>query len=170
MRDPLNIALQPSGRLLALTCSVLLLAAGSVLVCAMAALPKAALLAAITFAAPWVIWREVLLRAPDSAATLRFREDRVEMGLRAGRCWSGRVLPSSVALPWLVVLAARDEGGRRRRYLTLFPDSVAPEQWRELQVWLRWGIPLRPARSDGAAGSPAAPYPGRGAGSRDNPG
>lgn len=88
--------------------------------------------------------RHARLRLPRSVAALeltreREAELRCEFALRDGRRITGRVLGSSVALPWLVVLAVRPEGSRLSRHLALLPDSLPPEDFRALRVALRWG-------------------------------
>jgi len=47
-----------------------------------------------------------------------------------------RVHPHTLVLPFLVVLVYRQEG--RVRSLTMLGDSLAPEDFRQLRLWLRW--------------------------------
>jgi hypothetical protein len=52
--------------------------------------------------------------------------------------WSpARLLDAAVPVPWLAVVSLRDGLGRRRTAVVL-PDSLAPEAFRRLRVWLRW--------------------------------
>lgn len=57
----------------------------------------------------------------------------------------GRVLAGSVAFASLIVLRVRleDEGPTRR--LVVLRDSLAPTDYRQFQIWLRWVVPVKPA-------------------------
>jgi toxin CptA len=90
--------------------------------------------------------RDVWLRLPGSVVgmdLLRDRETglRVELTRRDGGRLAGRVLGSSLALPWLVVISLRPDGFRRARHVTLLPDTLSGEEFRVLRVALRWGYP-----------------------------
>ena len=63
---------------------------------------------------------------------------RCELALRGGHRVAGRVLASSVALPWLVMINLRPDDSRRTRRVTLLPDSLVAEEFRALRVALRW--------------------------------
>lgn len=51
------------------------------------------------------------------------------------------VLGSSTVTPQLTVLNLQLAKTAQRRHLVLLPDSLAPEAYRQLRVWLRWGPP-----------------------------
>jgi hypothetical protein len=55
---------------------------------------------------------------------------------RAGTARPARVEDDSLVLPWLIVLAVREDGRRRAR-LVLWPDSADREAQRQLAVYLR---------------------------------
>lgn len=47
------------------------------------------------------------------------------------------VLEQATVWPWLLVLNLRHRHSGKRQTLYFFPDSAAPEQQRQLRVWLR---------------------------------
>ena len=58
-----------------------------------------------------------------------------------------QILPDSVASPYWVVLRVRLENEAREYHLTLLPDQMPAEQFRQLIVCLRWLIKTDPAPS-----------------------
>ncbi|HET9699925.1 MAG TPA: protein YgfX [Burkholderiales bacterium] len=153
---PLRLALRPS-RLLGVALAVA--HAGAALVLWAAAAPDWASIAGtvvlgVSFGFHWL--RDARLRLPRSVVALAFTRDRetglrCEFTLRDGRRIGGRVLGSSVALPWLVVLGVRPDASRRSRRLALLPDALAREEHRALRVVLRWAY-ANDALRDPAAG------------------
>ncbi|HEX6827728.1 MAG TPA: protein YgfX [Burkholderiales bacterium] len=152
---PLRLAPVPSRRLglvLAvahLGAAVLLWAAAAP---AWAKLAGSALLSA-SLGYHWL--RDVRLSLPPSAIGLELIRDRneglrCELALRDGRQVAGRILASSVALPWLVVIGLRLDGSRRTRHLALLPDSVSEADFRALRVALRWAYTEDTWRGPGA--------------------
>lgn len=116
---------------------VALLALASI---ALAELPPPGRLAAtlITGLVAWHAWRrpEVVALRPNPDGGLEWRA--------AGQDWqAANLLPDTYVTPWLCVLAFRSEGKTRR--LPLYPDSLHPEDFRRLRVWLRWQARLEPA-------------------------
>ncbi|HSD44182.1 MAG TPA: protein YgfX [Burkholderiales bacterium] len=57
----------------------------------------------------------------------------------AGVWLSAEMRRAAVPAGWLAVLAARDANGRSR-FAVILPDSVEPEAFRRLRVWLRWRV------------------------------
>jgi len=55
-----------------------------------------------------------------------------------------RLLPGATAHPWLTVLRLADDRGTYR--VVIAPDSVAPEEFRRLRVWLRWRLEVSDGR------------------------
>ena len=57
----------------------------------------------------------------------------------------GQLLGGTV-FSWLVVLRIRLEGAEtvRTKVLIALADSLSPNDFRRLQVWLRWVLPVRP--------------------------
>jgi hypothetical protein len=58
----------------------------------------------------------------------------------------GQLLGGTV-FSWLVVIRIRLEsaGSGRTKVLIALADSLSPNDFRRLQVWLRWVLPVRPA-------------------------
>jgi hypothetical protein len=54
-------------------------------------------------------------------------------------------LAGGTVFSWLVVLRIRLEGPERGRtkVLIALADSLSPNDFRRLQVWLRWVLPVR---------------------------
>lgn len=50
-----------------------------------------------------------------------------------------RVDAQSTLMPWLVVLLMRDDR-QRGLSLTLLPDALSAEDFRQLRLWLRWRV------------------------------
>jgi toxin CptA len=59
----------------------------------------------------------------------------------------GRLRTDTAALPWLIVLRFDLEAYRGVRSLILFPGSLHGDDWRRLQVFLRWGVRFTAAAS-----------------------
>lgn len=99
--------------------------------------------------------RDAQLRLPTSVAALELARDaeaglRCELSLRDGQRIAGRVLGSSVALPWLVVIGVRPGVSRLSRRLALLPDALPAEDFRALRVALRWAYAEEMRREPGA--------------------
>ena len=143
--------LGPSRRLAA----AVIVAHAAALAAAVAGLPApaAAIVAAGLTASAVEHVRRALHRSPLAVAAL-------ELDVRGGAAvagpggdWSSaRLLDAAVPLPWLAVVSLRDALGRRRTAVVL-PDSLAPEPFRRLRVWLRWR-PAEPAAGTGDANNP----------------
>lgn len=73
-----------------------------------------------------------------------------ELETRAGERIAGRVLPSTLVHPWLLVIRVAPEGGGRERAVVLLPDSADADSLRALRVVLRWGTAVPPAAESGA--------------------
>ncbi|MEW5708977.1 protein YgfX [Pelomicrobium sp. G1] len=74
-----------------------------------------------------------------------------ELETRAGKRIAGRVLPSTLVHPWLLVVRVAPEGGGRERAVVLLPDSADADGLRALRVVLRWGTAPPPVAKKGAA-------------------
>lgn len=100
---------------------------------ALADLPPAGIVAAALFTA--FITRQAWRRS--EAVALRLHGDGSLELRAAGQDWQPAVLlPRSSVTPWLCVLAYRSEG--KTHSLALYPDSLHPDDFRHLRVWLRW--------------------------------
>lgn len=100
---------------------------------AWADLPWYVQIAAATLAAAIALhaWRT---RTP---VALRLHPDGSLEWREAAQDWRAvTLLPGSHVSPWLCVLHCRSDG--RTHHLAIYPDSLHPEDYRRLRVWLRW--------------------------------
>jgi hypothetical protein len=116
---------------------------GSILICAELLLgASAAWLAARRRRAEESVWCEL---AADGGCRLEYAQSSSE----------GRLRTDTAALPWLIVLRLDLEARRLPTALILFPGTMHAEDWRHLQVFLKWGVRFGAS----AASTPsAAPY------------
>jgi len=83
--------------------------------------------------------REVWLQAPSSCVELTLEENAALLTLRDGRQLHGEIARGSLATPYLAVLNVSLPQRQRMRSLTILPDSLATDSFRQLRVWLKWG-------------------------------
>jgi toxin CptA len=151
LSDRLRVQLGPS-RWLAAT---VIVAHAVALAAAVAGLPApaAAIVAAGLAASAVEHVRRALHRSPLAVAALELDADGGAAVAGPAGDWSpARVADAAVPVPWLAVLSLRDALGRRRTAVVL-PDSLAPEPFRRLRVWLRWRPP-GPVAGTGDANNP----------------
>lgn len=111
---------------------------------------------------PWAPFRLLLVGGATLLAALvaaysatpRIRTLRIDNDGRISCQMTGRaefiemhLLSGATVHPWLTVLRLADEQHAYR--VILVPDSVAPEDFRRLRVWLRWRLEVS-ADSDAA--------------------
>lgn len=95
----------------------------------------AALWPLIVFSLAWQLRR---LYGSRSVVSLMLRQDgAIDLQRKDGVLLQGRVLPQTTVISWLVVLLLRQENGRTLA-LTLLPDALAVDDFRQLRLWLRW--------------------------------
>jgi toxin CptA len=139
LSDRLRVQLGPS-RWLAAT---VIVAHGAALAAAVAGLPApaAAIVAAGLAASVIEHVRRALHRSPLAVAGLELDAGGGVAIAGPASGWSpARLVDAAVPVPWLAVVSLRDALGRRRTAVVL-PDSLAPESFRRLRVWLRWQPP-----------------------------
>ncbi|MBK9349371.1 MAG: hypothetical protein IPN05_03890 [Sulfuritalea sp.] len=135
---PLTILLKPSRRLLAIQLAAHGIAAASVL---LSSIPG--WMAALTLVL--VGYSLARLRGASFPVRLILRDQGQFETVGAGdTATEALVHPQTVVMAALIVLLYRQEG--RVRSLTLAGDSLAPEDARQLRLWLRWrAAPGQPA-------------------------
>jgi hypothetical protein len=90
---------------------------------------------------------EVLQRSPRAAVALELQEDgRASWRDRNGKWHEGRFGGDHFVSAAFVVLGL-DLTGRSRKRLVIMGDSVLPEDFRRLRVWLRWRRDVGSGRS-----------------------
>jgi toxin CptA len=86
--------------------------------------------------------RHALLRARRAVLTLELRDEcECRTTQRDGTSAASRILGSSYASTWLIVLHLREPGRRFARRIVLLPDSTGRDRFRRLRVRLRWCVP-----------------------------
>jgi toxin CptA len=136
LTDHLRVQLHPS-RWLAAT---VIVAHAGALAAAIAGLPApAAAIVAVGLVASAVEHvRRALHRSALAVAALELDASGGVAVAGPASDWSpARLVDAAVPVPWLAVVSLRDGLGRRRTAVVL-PDSLAPEAFRRLRVWLRW--------------------------------
>ncbi len=88
------------------------------------------------------MWLHALLRAQPSIIALSI-EDRESCTLetRSGAILSSHIVGSTYVTPLLTVINAKPSGARFMRHIVILPDSITPEEYRQLRVLLRWARP-----------------------------
>jgi toxin CptA len=125
----------------------------------------AAVVVVVTFASSWISLAGILLLAVSALLTLprvgknlagskfslaadcscRLQPD----GEAGSRSIEGRLRPDTTALPGLIILRFEQSGTRVVHSLVLLRGALDSDDWRRLQVFLRWGV-----RFDAAAPTP----------------
>jgi toxin CptA len=100
----------------------------------------AALAMLILFSMAYHVWRDAWLAAPSSAVALKLEDEHAVLTTRAGRQVEGTVLGDSFVTPYLTVLNVLPDGARMARSIVILPDSLDAESFRQLRVWLKWGV------------------------------
>ena len=138
MQLPLTIRLRRSRQLDILLLLVHAAALGAV---ALAALPlwlRLVLLAAIA-ASAWIAARRQSGPGPVCSLTLN-ADGTIDLERSPGSVGKAAVLAQSAVTTSLTVLLLRCDG--RREALAVLPDSLDPDDFRSLRLWLRWRAQL----------------------------
>jgi hypothetical protein len=142
----LQVDLRPSLKLAGLLAVVHVLALAAVWV-SLAGLPQVLVGFGVLLSGAGCL-AEVLQRSPRAALALQLQEDGgASWRDRNGRWHEGRLGSDHFVSAAFVVLGF-DQTGRGRKWLVIIGDSVSPEDFRRLRVWLRW---RREAGSGGRA-------------------
>lgn len=87
----------------------------------------------------FVVYRFALLKSARSIVGFELREgNEVTFVERGGRAYKGRVLGSSFVAPYLTVLNLEAGNGQVVRHALILPDSLGPDEFRQLRIRLRW--------------------------------
>ncbi|MEW6164363.1 MAG: protein YgfX [Pseudomonadota bacterium] len=138
MRLPVTLALRPSRRL-AIVLTVAHAAAGIAIYPLQLPAPLRIVLLALVLVSLFA-----LLRRGLSIHALRLgARGELEAFTKVSAGGTATVLPETLVLPGMIVLALRLED--RRQTLVLLPDNMADGEFRRLRVWLGARARLRPA-------------------------
>jgi toxin CptA len=84
---------------------------------------------------------QALRRWSTSIVGLQFERDgAVFVEYRNGAVRAARVLGSSFVAPYLTIVLLKPEQRWLTRAVVIVPDAVEPDLFRQLRVWLKWGI------------------------------
>jgi len=87
----------------------------------------------------WSLRRHAWRTAASSVVELELRDDRsISARSRAGDWVDYQVEVGSFVSPLLTVLRLRPKARRLVRSVLITPDSLDPDSFRRLRVWLRW--------------------------------
>jgi hypothetical protein len=87
--------------------------------------------------------RAALRSAPSAVVRLELgTEGRVLLTRRDGGVREARLSRSSFLSPWLAILVLTTGRLRPATSVVLLPDSLPPDDFRRLRVWLRWRAPV----------------------------
>ena len=137
----LRLALKPSPQLSAWLLFGHIAAAVCVFIVAMPlwlqALLAMVLLLNLLYAMTYQAWR----RWPTSIVGLQFERDGLALvEYRNGTVRAARVLGSSFVAPYLTIILLKPDQRWLTSAVVILPDAVEPELFRQLRVWLKWGI------------------------------
>ena len=98
------------------------------------------------------VWRYALLRGRHSIVAVEVCDQENGAVSRRDGLWEEvTILGTTYVTPTLTVINARPVGARFASHLLLTPDNLAPDDFRQIRVLLRWARPKRLATE--AAGS-----------------
>ena len=101
---------------------------------------KSALACVILFSLWYHLRRDAWLAAPSSSKALMLESEQVVLTTHGGEQLACRVLRGSTITPFLTVLNILPPGARFARSVVILPDSLDAESFRQLRVWLKWGM------------------------------
>jgi len=101
----------------------------------------------------WVIWpttaallgsafyylrHDAFLLMQSSYVQLQLEAEQITVTARNGQSWTGHVLHDSFITPSLTLLNILPQGAHFSRSVIILPDSLDPDSFRELRVWMKW--------------------------------
>lgn len=132
---------KPSRRLtFALSCLLLLVL---LIVCMipMVGWLRLLILAASVPIASYVLARDVCLCLPRSLVGLALsHQGEIKLTRKNGQIELAQIMPSSYVTSNLTILHLKPHASRWQVYLLILPDSVSEASFRQLRVWLLWGL------------------------------
>jgi toxin CptA len=101
----------------------------------------------------WFSLREALMKSPRALITLVVAEDdTLNLQDQSGNWSNWTVLGSTYVGGFLVVLNLQSTEQRLLRPLTILPDAIDAENFRQLRIWLRWKAIGNPTKLEGPRG------------------
>lgn len=91
--------------------------------------------------ASYVLSKDVWLCLPRSWVRLELtHQGEIKLARKNGQMELAQILPSSYVTSSLTILHLKLHTNRWHTHLLILPDSVSPASFRQLRVWLRWGL------------------------------
>jgi toxin CptA len=139
MPSTLRLKLRPSWRLAALLLVLHGAALGALWLLTFPLWARLSVIAALVASLVHALRDRALLLGGAAVVELDCGEDGA-LGFvqRDGTCLDAEVLPASAVHAGAVLLRVRAAGERRARSIVVLADSLEPEDFRLLRVWLRW--------------------------------
>ena len=131
------MALKPSLRLGILLLLIHAVVAAAVCMLAMPLAARLAIMMLILLSLIYYLARDVLLLLPDSWHGIAVDPGGVSLIDRDGSCFYGHTAGKATVSPYFVVLRFKLEGRRLPVFLTIFPDALEADMFRDLCVRLR---------------------------------
>jgi hypothetical protein len=103
--------------------------------------PWLKILTSLAIITSWMfhLWRDALLQMSTSVVAVLLKSDgSIEVTRSNGTTITGQQMPGSFVHPWFTTILWRGEGMRLTRSVIVLLDSLPPDQFRELRVWLKW--------------------------------
>ena len=114
---------------------------------------KLALACVMLFSLVYHLRRDAWLSAPSSSKVLTLKSEQVVLTTHGGEPLAGQVLRDSMVTPLITVLNILPQGAHFARSVVILTDSLDAESFRQLRVWLKWG--MQPAQGGAHRGSAA---------------
>lgn len=141
----LNVALRPSQRLARWLLLGNASAATSVLIVAIPWWLKIVLVLAVALSWGYSLAQQAWHLLPYSIVALQAdREGGLVVKTRDGRELTVQVLPASSVAAFLTIIVFKPFEGGRTQAVLILPDSLPPELFRQLRVWLKWKVSTSP--------------------------
>jgi toxin CptA len=141
-----HIELRPSYALAAILMVAHAVAISIVVIVAIPPGVKLLALAALGVSAVYYVRVALLIHGSSIVALEIAFDDTLSVHTRTGDALACEVQGSSYVNAFLAVINLTTYNPNRHKHVVVLPDSIDPEQFRKLRVWLRWK-PRKPEQS-----------------------
>ena len=131
--------LRPSRYLMAVLIAAHSITLASLLPLALPVWAKVALALFLLLSLVYYLHRDAWLSA-SAGMVLALEDGLVALVTHGSNRLVGQVLRHSLVTPSITVLNVLPQGGHFARSVVILPDSLDAESFRQLRVWLKWGI------------------------------
>ena len=88
---------------------------------------------------PIVLRQHALLLAAGAVVSIEVGSDnKISVQTRSGEWGEYEVAGGTYVMPYLAVLNLRQSDGRSVKRISILPDTLHADDFRQLRVWLRW--------------------------------